>query len=225
MIRSLKIFVGTALALALVGGCTMGDDKMMADKKMAGKEARAHIGHVMTGWNDTPGGKGLLVIAEGEAKIALQHANFAIDKPDDIKWMKTHATHVLNAVDPTAMAKGPGMGYGVIKAAGGAAKHIQFAAKSSDASDNVKLHATHVATSANNAVDRAKQIVALAEKIAKDNSEFSVAAFAREMKNLCEDLLNGYDADGDGKVSWMKGEGGLAQARQHMGFMMKGENM
>ena len=45
------------------------------------------------------------------------------------------------------------------------------------------------------------------------------------MKNLCEDLLNGYDADGDGKVSWMKGEGGLAQARAHMGFMMKGEKM
>ena len=220
MTRNLNILVGTILALAMVSACTTGDEKMMA-----GKEARAHIGHVMTGWQDTPGGKGLLIIAEGEAKIALQHANFAINKTDNIKWMKTHATHVLHAVDPSAIAKGPGMGYGVIKAAGGAAKHIQFAAKSSDASDNVKLHATHVATSANNAVDLAKKIVALAKLIAKEESEFAVAAFAREMKNICEDLLNGYDANGDGKVTWKKGEGGLAQARQHMGFMMKGEKM
>jgi len=46
----------------------------------------------------------------------------------------------------------------------------------------VKLHATHVAASANNAVDRAKKIVALAKLIAENDSEFSVAAFVREMK-------------------------------------------
>ena len=55
------------------------------ERTLTGKEARAHIGHVMTSWNDTPGGKGLLVVAEGEAKIALQHAEFAISKPNDIK--------------------------------------------------------------------------------------------------------------------------------------------
>ena len=227
MERNSNVIVGTILALALVGGCTMADDKMMADKKMAmaGEEARAHIGHVVTGWNDTPGGKGLLVVAEDEAKIAAQHANFAVSKPDNIKWMKTHAAHVLHAVDPTAIAKGPGMGYGVIKAAGGAAKHIQFAANSSDASDNVKLHATHVAASANTVVDRGKKIVALAKRIAKNDSVAAVAAFVRGMKYLSEGLQVGDDANGDGKVTWIKGEGGLAQARQHMQFMLKGEKM
>ena len=184
MTRTLKICVRTVLAAAIVGGCAASYDKPMADKKMtmAGTQSCAHIGHVMTGWKDTPGGKGLLVTAQAEAKIAQQHANFALAKPDNIKWMKTHTTHVLHAVDPSAMAKGPGLGYGVVKAAGGVAKHIQFAAKSSGASKNVKLHATHVAASANNAVDRAKKIVALAKLIAENDSEFSVAAFVREMK-------------------------------------------
>ena len=125
MKQSFKIFIGSIVALAVVGGCATGGDKMMADKKMmAGKQARAHIGHVMTGWKDTPGGKGLLVTAEAEAKIALQHANFAVSKPDNIKWMKTHTTHVLHAVDPSAMAKGPGMGYGVIKGGGRRGRNI-----------------------------------------------------------------------------------------------------
>ena len=179
MTRTLKICVGTVLAAAIVGGCAALYDKPMADKKMtmAGTQSRAHIGHVMTGWKDTPGGKG------------------------------------------------PGLGYGVVKAAGGAAKHIQFAAKSSDASKNVKLHATHVAASANNAVDRAKKIVASAKLIAENDSEFSVAAFVREMENLTDEIIAGDDANGDGKVSWKKGEGGLAQADNHMGFMMKAEKM
>jgi hypothetical protein len=124
MTRTLKICVGTVLAAAIVGGGAALYDKPMADKKMtmAGTQSRAHIGHVMTGWKDTPCGKGLLVTARAEAKIAQQHANFALAKPDNIKWMKTHTTHVLHAVDPSAMAKGPSLGYGVVKAAGGAAK-------------------------------------------------------------------------------------------------------
>ncbi len=227
MKRGLTVFASGFLALVMVSACSSGDDKTMADKKMAmaGKQARAHIGHVMTGWKDTPGGKGLLIIAEGEAKIAQQHAEFAASKPGNIKWMKAHAAHVLHAVDPTAVANGPGMGYGVIKAAGGAAKHIQFAAKSPDASKNVKLHATHVATSANNTVARANRIASLAKTIAKEKSASAVTGYTKILLILAKQLQAGQDDNGDGKISWKKGEGGLAQAHQHMGFMMKGEKM
>ncbi len=227
MNRSSKIIVGAVLALAVLGACAQTDDKMMAEKKMmmAGEQARAHIGHVMSGWNDTPDGKGLLATAQAEAAIAIQHAEFAVSKTDDIDWMKTHVGHVLNAVDPSAMAKGPGLGYGVIKAAGGAAKHIEFAASSPDASDNVKAHATHVSTSAKNAVARAEQIVKLAKMIADEKSVFAVASWTRELKNLADEMQIGNDPDGDGKVTWKEGEGGLGVADTHMGFMMKAEKM
>jgi hypothetical protein len=33
--------------------------------------------------------------------------------------------------------------------------------------------------------------------------------------------LNGRDANGDGKISWQEGEGGIAQMKQHLGFVDK----
>ena len=94
----------TVVAISLLAACA--SDKMMSDKKMtsemAGPKARAHIGHVMTAWKDTPGGKGLLTTAEGEANVVQQHAGFALQKPNDLKWMKTHTEHVAHAVDPSS---------------------------------------------------------------------------------------------------------------------------
>lgn len=55
----------------------------------------------MTGWKVTPVGKGLLVTAEDEAKIALQHANLATGKPGNIEWMKS--TQLL-AIEPATNA-------------------------------------------------------------------------------------------------------------------------
>ena len=85
----MKQYIAIALCAGLAVACTPMDkgDKGM---KMAGEEARAHIGHVMTGWKDTPDGKGLLAVAIEETEIALAHAEFAAKKPDDLKWMQTH---------------------------------------------------------------------------------------------------------------------------------------
>ena len=230
MKRVFSTIVTVAAGLALVACAAEGDKKMMAEKKMADKakaamESHAHIGHVMTGWTDTPGNAGLLPTAEEEAQIALQHATFAAQKIGDLKWMQTHTKHVLHAVDPSVEPTGPGKGYGVANAATGAAKHIDFAAASGDASENVKLHATHVATSAQNVVARVERIVERGQKVLEAKSAIAAAPFVREIKYLCEELLAGADADGDGKITWQEKEGGLDQSRAHMGFMMKGEGI
>ena len=57
--------------------------------------SHAHIGHVVASWNDTPEKMGLLPTAIAEAKVAAQHAGFAVSKPDDLAWMKSHIGHVL----------------------------------------------------------------------------------------------------------------------------------
>jgi len=211
---------------ALVGlslsGAMMACTPAVVDEKSA---AHKHIGHVMTGWNDTPENKGLLPTAIAEAMVADKHAGFAASKLDDLKWMQTHALHVLHAIDPTATAKGPGLGYGASRAAAGAAKHIEFAAGSDGASDNVKLHATHVAASANNAVERSGLILIEIEKVGSATTAAQAAPHVVRIKELTTRLLAGFDADGDGKISWKPGEGGLSTAKQHMGFMMKGEGM
>ncbi len=213
-----------SIGLVLVTGCA--DNMAMKDKGMAAKNmAHVHIGHVMTGWKDTPKKWGLLPTAIAEAEVAVKHAGFAAKKSGDIKWMKTHTAHVLHAVDPSAIAKGPGHGYGVIKAATGAVKHIGFSAKSKGASKNVKAHAVHVGTSAKNVVTWGKLIVRLGKKVKAAKTAGQAAPMVKNIEQLATRLTASDDVNGDGKITWHASEGGLKEAEKHMGFMKKGEGL
>ena len=221
----MKLYLAIACSAVLLAGCTTMDEKS-GDMMMAGDEARAHIGHVMAGWKDTPDAKGLLPVAIAEAEIALKHAQFAASKPDDLEWMQTHARHVMHAVDPnTVSIEAPGLGYGVRKAAAGAMAHIGFSAGSEDASENVKLHAQHVAASAGNTDWRVSAIIIMSKRVLSYDKATKAAPRIQEILLMVEEILNGFDDNGDGKVTWHEGEGGLSVAKKHMGFMMKAENM
>ncbi|MBI3993102.1 MAG: hypothetical protein HY342_07495 [Candidatus Lambdaproteobacteria bacterium] len=184
-------------------------------------QAHAHVGHVAKSWSDTPGRQGLLPVLEQEAAVAAQHAGFMAGKTDNLQWMQTHARHVRHAIDPSSEpGGGPGKGYGVLKSAQGVVAHIGFAAKSPDASDNVKLHAVHIATSAQDAVEWAQRIMTLSGQVLAARSADEAAGPAREIQTLATQIV-----EGAGAKSWKQGEGGIAQARQHLGFLMKGEGM
>ncbi len=220
----MKHYVAIACSAALLAGCTTMDKG--GDMMMAGDEARAHIGHVMTGWKDTPDGKGLLPVAIAEAEIALKHAEFAASKPDDLKWMQTHTEHVLHAIDPSTVSiTAPGLGYGVRKAAAGAQAHIGFAAGTEDASKNVKLHAQHVGASSGNTDWRVDAIVAMGQRVLAYDKAEKAAPRVQEILLMAEEILKGFDDNGDGGVTWHEGEGGLLEAKKHMGFMMTAEKM
>jgi hypothetical protein len=182
-----------------------------------------HIGHVVNGFSDTPNGRGLLPTAMAEARVAIQHAGLAAKNPTSLDAMKLHAGHVINALDPTVVATGPGLGYGVKKAATGVATHIELAAKAQGASPNVVMHATHIAMSARNTVQRADQIVALAKQIQAATSATDAAALVSQMVSQCDQLMAGADANGDGRITWEAGEGGLQQVQQHVNLMLAAE--
>ena len=97
-----------------------------------------------------------------------------------------HIGHVMNAVDPTVALSGPGLGYGVKRAALGVAAHVNLAAKAPGASPNVVTHANHVGTSARNTVQRADAIVALAQRIqaATSASDAAAARGARRVERV-----------------------------------------
>ncbi len=189
------------------------------------RTSHMHMGHVSDRWNDTPEQVGLLPTAAAEAEIASRHAGLAIGMPDDLGSIKAHIGHVMHAIDPSAVESGPGMGYGVIKAAEGAATHIRLAANADDASSGVKAHATHVATSAGNVVEWARRILELGNEVQAAERAPAAAGLARQIQQLTENILAGHDADGDGRVSWESGEGGLEQAAFHMNLMKQGEGM
>jgi hypothetical protein len=214
---TMKLIVPFLSAL-LLGGC-YSTGNMQPDANTS----HAHMGHVMNSWGDTPNKAGLLPTAMEEAKIAHQHAGFAAQKPTDLEWMKMHVQHVMHAMEPESVAQGPGLGYGLVKAANGVAKHANLAAASEDASANVKTHAEHVATSVGNAAALGQQIVDLGKQVQVTGNAADAAPLVERIESLSLRILEGFDADGDGQVTWS--EGGLAQAAQHMEFMYKGEGM
>lgn len=213
-------------ALAFVGLALGG-----ATTAAQGSAAHTHIGHVMDGFGDTPDGQGLLPTALAEAAIAAQHAALAAEDPNNLRAMKRHAEHVLNAVDPSEQDNGPGLGYGVKQASAATVQHIELAAKSDGASQGVMTHAEHVATSANNTVQRADAIIALAKAIemlpgsVSPESPPAALALVSQLKTLAEQLITGTDTNRDGRIGWQQGEGGLQQAEQHMNLMKEGEGL
>lgn len=185
--------------------------------------AHAHMGHALDGFRDTPDSQGLLPAALAEAQVAVTHAGLAARDPGNLDAMKLHTRHVLHAVDASQIDAGPGAGYGVKKAASGAAQHIELAARAEGASDNVKTHATHIATSARNAVARADRIVELAKQVEAAASAAAAAPLVAEINTLAQQIVAGVDANGDGRIGWQEGEGGLETAATHGGLMKRGE--
>ena len=180
-----------------------------------------HIGHVINSFTGTPNGDGLLTVAIAEAKVAIQHAGLAGRQPGNLDAMKLHAGHVLNALDPTIVPTGPGLGYGMKKAALGAANHIELAAKAPGASPNVTMHAAHIAQAAKNSAARADSVIALAKQVQAATSASDAAALVSRMASMSEQLMAGFDANGDGRVT--PDEGGLQLAQDHVRLLVAGE--
>jgi hypothetical protein len=196
-----------------------------ATLKVPAGEVGVHIGHVVNSFADVPDKKSLLFIAQAEAAVAAQHAALGARASTDLAQMKTHAGHVLNALDPSLQATGPGKGYGLKKAAAGIAMHIDLAAKATGASQNVIVHANHISTSAKNTSVRVDQAIALCQKIQAATSAADAAALMTQLVSVTSELQPGKDANADGRVGWQEGEGGLQQIDEHVKLMLAGEGL
>lgn len=220
--------IGAALAAMMVfGSSTMAGQagQAPAAPAAAAHASHNHIGHVMTSWKDTPGMQGFLPVAIADAKVAATHAGYMQKSPDNLDSIKLHTGHVLHALDPSTEAKGPGSGYGVKRAAAGASQHIQLAAKTEGASKGVQTHTGHVTASLANVTQWTDAAIATAQKIRAATTAAEAAPLVAELIQQTNNISSGVDANKDGSIGWQTGEGGLAQANQHMMLMMKGEGL
>jgi hypothetical protein len=126
--------------------------------------AHLHIGHVMTNWRDTPGGRGFLPVAMDEARVAIEHARLAA-KSLSLEDMQLHAGHVLHALDPEVVSTGPGAGYGVKKAAANAAQHLEMARTAEGATLNLTTHIPAALSSLSNVVKAVERAIATGQSI------------------------------------------------------------
>lgn len=196
-----------------------------ATLKVPAGDVGVHIGHVVNSFADVPDKKSLLFIAQKEAGVASQHAALGARNSTNLDAMKLHAGHVLNALDPSLEAKGPGNGYGLKKAAAGIASHIELAAKATGASQNVIVHANHIATSARNTSKRVDEAIAICQKIQAATSAADAAALMNQLVSITSQFQAGADANNDGRVGWQEGEGGLQQVEEHVKLMLAGEGL
>jgi hypothetical protein len=217
--------IGAAIAAAIVLGSSTLSGQAPATPAAAAHPSHNHIGHVMTSWKDTPGTQGFLPVAIADAKVAATHAGYMQKSPDNLDSIKLHAGHVLNALDPSLEAKGPGSGYGVKRAAAGASQHVQLAAKTEGASKGVQTHSGHVTASLADVTQWTDAAIATAQKIRSATTAAEAAPLVAELVQQTNNISSGVDANKDGSIGWQTGEGGLAQANQHMMLMMKGEGM
>ena len=49
------------------------------------------------------------------------------------------------------------------------------------------------------------------------------AEHAKTIATMTQNILNGHDANEDGRIGWQEGEGGLAQAERHLELLIQGE--
>jgi hypothetical protein len=174
-----------------------------------------HLGHVLQSFGDTPDKQGLLPTATAEARTAAAHAGLAARDLNDLTAMQLHAGHVLHAVSPAAGSSGPGLGYGVKRAAEGVAAHVTMAGAVQGAPADVAMHAMHVATAARTTVSRADQIATLVKRIQEAKTASDASALVSQLVSLANELTLGRDADADGRFEWKEPEGGLQQAEEH----------
>jgi hypothetical protein len=185
--------------------------------------ALTHLGHVTSGFNGAPDGRGLAVTTAEEISLTMMHANFAAGDLSDLDNMKTHAGHVLHLISPAEGAQGPGLGFGVIPGLEGITRHIELAMNADGASESLRTHAAHVALAARGNAARAEQIAELARQVLAASAATEAAPLVEEFRVLALALDTGADVNGSGGLDLDGIEGGFGQLENHLYLALEGE--
>lgn len=165
---------------------------------------------------ETPGGMGLVATGLAEAEIALEHVSLAGRNAVDLSNMQRHMGHVLHAIDPTEVGRGPGMGFGVVRAARGTLLQIEQLQALESLPGVVSFHAPYLARAARGALARAEEAVELARQVQRASSAAAAHRLVARLDEVVRAMAYGFDHDDDGRIGHTEDEMGLAQVRYHL---------
>lgn len=191
-----------------------------------------HIRHIVYQFADNPGGQGFLIGAENQLILAIEHANLLREAlaAGDLAEAQQHAEHVVNIIDGKdgeffgdldgdGVPQNPGDGFGVRAYFEGAKEHAQLAAEAEGATFEVNLHAGHVIISSDNVLGWLEEAIDLAIRVISSDSAAEAQPASQELDRMLAQDLNGVDANGDGAIAPVEGEGGWQTAYEHAQFM------
>lgn len=187
--------------------------------------ALTHFGHVATGFSGAPGGRGLTVTAAIEANEAMRHANLAFVHAGDLEQMRAHTRSVIHALSPGKGASGPGLGFGLTRAAEAIAAHVEMAVKAPDASPALARLGPGVATAARAVASRADALAVLGGRVLAAGSVAEARPLVDELRRLALALDTGVDADGSGGVELNATEPGLNQVEAQVYAILEAEKL
>lgn len=195
--------------------------------------AHVHIGHVVDGWETTPGQAGLIETAESFAQTSVEAAKRASDPDASLESRKnevkklvhaSHSEYFNEKIEPSA-ANEETIEFGVRNALLEATHHIEFSADSDDASANVKAGSRQFSLNAQAVLDRCDLIAALGSDTLGVNSVEEVNLLTEELLGLAEANLSGEDLNGDGVIGGQNPEEyGLKQLRSEIQDMINRED-
>jgi HPt (histidine-containing phosphotransfer) domain-containing protein len=178
------------------------------------RPSHAHLGHALTSWMHTPGQRGLLVVAREQADAALREAAAAAAAPTPAQ-RRAHVAKLADALDPEAGNNAAPGAYGVLRALQEAVEHVDYAATSPDASQQVVEAGAEIAAAAGPLLDGLRRAHTLARS-AERLGDTELASTASRLDSGLRQLVQGADFNGDGRISLRDGEAGLAQIEQRL---------
>ncbi len=198
-------------------------------------QAFVHIKHLLVSFPNTPGNTGLLVGLVDQAQ-KLNAASKLLQSSATNQNAVAMQCAAQSVVDISEGARGShykplasqcssqniveiGDGYGLLGANGYIATsetHVSLAAAQSDATDSIRAHSRHVAISLENMKGWITTIDQDALALLNNPTD---SAKVQEIATLANHAFNGFDANGDGSIDPVPGEGGAVTAYYHAQLM------
>jgi hypothetical protein len=196
-------------------------------------EALMHIRHLVVAFDGAPDSTGLTLglMHDADLMYAATVALFEGAENGDVVEVRRQAEALVNIIegqgganygdlDGDGTVSDPSDGFGVLPSAGGTGyiqgtiEHARYSAGTATATEWIKTNAAYLEAAAQNLGGWAAELRDLALAVATGEGETS-AEQAQEIVRLTNLFLSGEDADGDGVVEPVAGEGGAETVYQY----------
>jgi hypothetical protein len=183
----------------------------------------AHLGHCLTHWHDTPENQGLIIVAERELNTASQEVDAALAAGLSATDKLRHIRGAAHALAPDIEPDGPGLDYGAVRALESAVEHLEYAATSDDASQNIVSSVATLAELGFSILERLRTVANQAASV-NERDVMALDHAALELRAHLRTLSLGSDIDADGRVDADADEAGMLQLRTELNAMLARES-